>query len=57
MSCTLFCFAPGDRDVTAVDINKTKLVGHLKKEIMKVYLQTLTIVNEAALTLYRAELV
>ena len=57
MSHTLICFALGDADVTVVDIDETKLVGHLKDEIKKKHPQTLATVNEAALTLYRAELV
>ena len=48
---TLTCFVPGSKDVFLVDIDETKSVSHLKKEIMKA--NPLATVNEAALTLYK----
>jgi len=55
MSYTFLCFLIGDRATFPVDIEQTKLVGHLKKEIKKEIPNTLNHIDAKDLTLYKVE--
>ena len=52
MSNTLFCFIPGGKRVFSVEIDKTKIVDQLKKEIKKEKKPELNAFTADALTLY-----
>ena len=55
MSYTILCFLVGGRATFAVDIEQTKLVGHLKEEIKKKIPNQLNHIDPEHLTLYQVE--